>query len=64
LDKAVIEITCSVKSWNSGRYTVDLAKPRTLIRLSDQSPLEDLLLALEIQSESAAKGEERKDAKK
>jgi hypothetical protein len=49
-DKAVVEVSCSVKSWRSGTFTVDLAGPRLLVRLADQAPLDDLLLALELRT--------------
>jgi hypothetical protein len=63
-DKAVIEISCSVKSWRSGKYVLDQEKPRLLIRLSDQSPLEDLFLALELKGNSPAKAREDKNREK
>jgi len=48
-DKAVVDVSCSIKSWKSGKYTVDLATPRRLIRLTEQAPVEDLFLTLELQ---------------
>ncbi|HEX7898392.1 MAG TPA: hypothetical protein VF950_11575 [Planctomycetota bacterium] len=51
LDGAVtIEIDNSVKSWKSGRFSMDVKTPRTLIRLSDQTGA-DLFLAMRIVEE-------------
>jgi hypothetical protein len=63
-DKAIIEITCSVKSWKSGKFTLDQKDSHVLIRLSNQSPVEDLFLALEFKSNSPAKAKEGKNQQK
>jgi hypothetical protein len=48
-DGAVVELTCSMKSWTQGKFTLDAREPRKLIRLSNQQPMDDVFVALKIE---------------
>jgi hypothetical protein len=53
-DKATIEVSCSIPSMKSGRFTLDARETRRLIRLTESAAGGDLLLALELRFPSTS----------